>query len=91
MLVAGLAEMNLGVDDARQHGQIGGVDDLSRGAGIEGAEPRDAPVADRDVDIGGPAGGPHGAALHNKIVGLAHAVIRACLAGPMCQVRAGNG
>ena len=46
-----LAEMHLGVDDARQHVEVGGIDDLGRAGACQPADGGDAPLADADVAL----------------------------------------
>ncbi len=49
MLEPRLAEMHLGVDDARQHMQAGGIEGLAGGIGAEAADRRDAAVPDANI------------------------------------------
>ena len=67
-----LAEMDLGVDHPRQHGQAGGVDGLAgRGLG-QITDHHDPPVA--DTDIGAAVAGMVGdiAAANDQVIGLGH-------------------
>ena len=52
VLGAGLAEMDLGVDDAGEDVEAGAVDDLAGGARRDRADGGDAAVADADVARG---------------------------------------
>ena len=49
VLEAGLAEVDLGVDDAGQDGEAGGVETLRRGGRTQGAQGRDSPGCHPDV------------------------------------------
>ena len=72
VLVAGLAEMHLGVDHAGQHGQAGGVEDIRRLGLAEIAQRHDAPGADADVDPFPPVRRDGGAAGNGEVEGVGH-------------------
>ncbi|MNE60998.1 hypothetical protein D3C80_1561810 [compost metagenome] len=67
-----LAEVDLGVDDARQDRQAGGVEHLARRGLTQIADEGDAAVDDADVGLA--ASGVVGdfAAPHDQVIGLGH-------------------
>ncbi len=72
VLVAGLAEMHLGVDHPGQDVEAGGVDDLGRGVAAVIANPGDAPVADGEIRLDAPARRHQRAAAQDQIVAFGH-------------------
>src|SRR5690606_29051679 len=73
LLQSGLAEVNLGVDDAWQNVQAGAVNHLAPGLGWEGTKSSDATVADADVTLADAVVIDDGAALQHQIECLGHA------------------
>ncbi|MDT4883131.1 hypothetical protein FQZ97_1191480 [compost metagenome] len=64
--------MDLGVDDAGQDGQAGGVEHLAGRGLAQIADEGDAPVDDADVGLAAPRVVGDFAAPHDQVIGLGH-------------------
>ena len=76
MLQPGLAEMHLGIDDAGQHMQSGGVETLGRGGGGKVAQRRYLAPGHADIGVHNAAPDGHPTAMNNKIVRFVHVSVR---------------
>ncbi len=72
LLQARLAEMHLGVDDARQHVEVGGIDDLGGAGACQPADGGDAPLADADVALAAAVVTDDRAAFDEDVEGFGH-------------------